>query len=477
MPIGEIPITSYFSRAPQKKRKKNPGSHKYNVQSAPTKRKRLDSEESEDSQTAAQKEKKQASLPFPKASRKTAPPRTTPQVRPQARLYPDESMDSEPQTSPSSVHTATRIPSPSPGMNNAVSGSHVNKLHLSPPGKKAVALPSPPLGSRHAINPPKRNWSEVANLDDLDALSVPSSQSQYITTSHCHNPLPPGQSDDIPSSQSQSQSQYITTRSSLSPEPSNDDIPSSQSQYFLPFESPRLRNDPSIIYSVPSSQSQSQYLPRPKPKDVEAEPVHRDDDGFVVPSSQSQWMLPLDDFRATPNAAITAADDEVIPSSQSQFELELMPSSASGRRRCVSFESSRQPNARPDAEIDVADFFEDPSTLLSPAPLKDQDDSATESDDDVPAILPKSSKLAQPPSPELDGYFLQSGPDHCAAQSLLDEGCSAGSSVSSGSLPSAVKDFYDMVGSDGSFPSSFPESLRGQWECGTQDLLVYNTPE
>ncbi|KAJ7667714.1 hypothetical protein DFH06DRAFT_226751 [Mycena polygramma] len=470
MPIGEIPITSYFSRAPQKKRKKNPGSH--NVQSAPTKRKRLDSEEPEDFQTAAQKEKKQASLPFPKASRKTAPPRTAPHVRP--RSLRDESIDSEPQTSPSFVHTATRMSSPSPGMNSAVSGSHFNKLHLSPitpHGKNAVAFPSPPLGSLYAINSPKCNWSQVSNHDELDALSsVPSSQSQYITTPHCHNPLPPGQSDDIPSSQSQSQ--YITTRSSLSPEQCDDDIPSSQSQYFLPFQSPRLRNEPSIIHSVPSSQSQSQYLPRPNPKDVEVEPVHRDDDGFVVPSSQSQWQLPLDYFRATPNDAnaITVADDEVIPSSQSQFELELMPSSASGRRRRgVSFESSQHPTARPDVEIDVADIFEDPSTLISPAPLKDQDDSATESDDDVPAILPQSFKPAQPPSPELDGYSLQSGPDNCAAQSLLDEGCSAGSSVSSGSLPSAVKDFYDMVGSDGSFPSSFPESLRGQWECGTQD--------
>ncbi|KAJ6539056.1 hypothetical protein B0H19DRAFT_1176912 [Mycena capillaripes] len=455
MPIGEVPITSYFSRAPQKKRKKASGSHS-GQSTPPTKRKRV---EEPDVVPAVKKEQKQASLPFPKASRKTAPSRT-PLVPPRSHstVGSDPPAPSDRPTSPFS-HTATRLsPTTNTHVSPVASGDSNNppssprKSH-SPPAsprnsvatKKSVAFASSPALQSYEPNSPKNNWSEVVNDDDSDALFiVPSSQSQYITTPY---------------------------RPSSSPPERFDDVPSSQSQYFLPSESPLLRNELSSIDFVPSSQSQ--YFP-PTSEPVPPELFQRDDDGFVVPSSQSQRLTPMEeaeDLRSSLEVP-DGADEEIIPSSQSQLELELIPRreyGLSGRASDelnISSPESSQPAVLSDR--DVADMFEDPLSITTAAPKKDVDDSATESDDDVAPVLPRPSSPVQPPPLELEEYSLQSGFGAYTAQSLPDDGLSAESPGSSlGSMPSAVKEFYDMVGSgDGSYPSSFPESLRGQW---TQD--------
>jgi hypothetical protein len=108
-------------------------------------------------------------------------------------------------------------------------------------------------------------------------------------------------------------------------------------------------------------------------------------------------------------------------------------------------------------------MFEGPLPV-TPAAREDKDDSATESDDDVPAVPPRPSEPVQPSSPVHDGYSLQYEIGSYTARSLPDDGFSGGTSEES--LPSAVKDFFDMVGSsEGSYPSGFPESLRGKWSC------------
>ncbi|KAJ6516152.1 hypothetical protein C8R45DRAFT_1206270 [Mycena sanguinolenta] len=299
---------------------------------------------------------------------------------------------------------------------------------------------------------------------DDDDFIVPSSQSQWLLPVEGDTTTGPVDQDDdnfvVPSSQSQ---WLLPDTNTDAVERDGDDfvVPSSQSQWLLPVEGDRMTcpdDDDSI---VPSSQSQW-LLPMNKPKSIPQK-----DDAFV-PSSQSQCLLPMEAEDLTSN-------DEIIPSSQSQLETELMPRSGyrpSSRDsdETTAVEASRQ-LPPPNLDIDVADMFEDPLPGTPVAPPEDKDDSATESDNEVLVVSTRPSEPVRQSSPE-PGYSPRCG------QSLPDDGCGAGTLGSSqtwassqGSLPSAVKDFFDMVGSsDSSYPSGFPGSLRGGWNCDSTQV-------
>jgi hypothetical protein len=292
MAVGEVPITSYFTRVPQKKKSKT----------AKRKRHSVDDPE-EDGQPVKKEPRIQPSLPFPRAStcRKPAPARVvSPPLVPRPHVCP----------------AGSRIPPPS---------------RISPPAplrtaesdavqSKSVAFATPPSVSafHHAINPPSDPDNSVADIahesdeDEIPAASiVPSSQSQYISSPNLAT-IPGHKRIRISTPGSHSDSFQL-----------DDSIPSSQSQH-VPTSplSPRRWSGNSVIDLVPSSQSQ--YFA------VTPTPVERDDDGFVVPSSQSQWLLPFPlDGEEDISPAVTggAAFDESIPSSQSQFEVELAPMS------------------------------------------------------------------------------------------------------------------------------------------------------
>ncbi|KAJ6599361.1 hypothetical protein DFH09DRAFT_1130845 [Mycena vulgaris] len=489
MPIGEVPITSYFTRVPQKKkRKKNPETH-----SASAKRRRL--VDAEDGEPAKKEVKVQGSLTFPKAPQKIAPARTTsrrgvttprPSSRDESRLLPHVVAPRLPDSSATNIlepSEALHTPrSPSVGSNDPHSlivggpsslSSHTPAFsRLDPPApppmaqgdatkRKSVAFASPSSASgfHHATDASDHAhnvvhdaaWGEPPDEDDAPSLSiVPSSQSQYISSPTLPSPsLPEPFNLFTPGSQSDA-SQLDAS------------VPSSQSQYTRP---PKLSlrrwngNDDTDL--IPSSQSQ--YII------ATTAPVQRDDDGFVVPSSQSQWLLPVEldgegNCRPTssPDGTTSVADDEAIPSSQSQFELELTPWNGPARERSPSLRPTS--GGEPDLDIDVEDMFENP--LATTDGVLGQDDSATESDDDVPAP-PRAFEPIPSPSPEHAEYSTQSGFASGDIQSIPDDGFgSAASSGSSlGSLPSAVKDFYDMFGSgDSSYPEDFPQSLK--WTGG-----------
>ncbi|KAJ7047654.1 hypothetical protein C8F04DRAFT_1059605 [Mycena alexandri] len=460
MPLGEVPITSYFNRVPQKKRKQNSAS-------APTKapkRKRVDSDEVDEVKAP----KKQVSLAFPKAARKAA------RVAPASPQHPDSNVDLE-----SRVHHPTLNPSEislptTPNTRRPLSPLlDTPALPVASEGfpqlpSSSIRSPSSPL-----VTPPRpRRKSDAAKGKSVAFASSPllSFRNVNAPEHHCTPGSAPDDDDLPPSSVVPSPN---LPRSSLG-DGLDDDVPSSQSQYLFPFQlSPRRQNDPPDIDFVPSSQSQ--YWPPTAP-----EPIQRDDDGFVVPSSQSQWLLPLH-LNATPNVPADVADAEV-PSSQSQFEVELKPRNgfpsptrrASGSASSYLVQSASHRPSSSDLAVDIADMFEegsiDPAKVKS---LKDQDDSATESDDDIPVILPRpSAPLPPPPVSQHDGYSLPPGGfSSYIDESMADEG---GGSSSGSSVPEAVKDFYNMLDDgDGSYPASFPESLRGQWACGTPD----GTPE
>ncbi|KAJ7368040.1 hypothetical protein DFH08DRAFT_12957 [Mycena albidolilacea] len=453
MPLGEAPITSYFARAP--KRKKNPASPAH---TPPEKRKRVE-EEAPVVQTL---------LPFTKASRKTKPARTTP-----------DGTDRKPRWT--AAHKATTHISPVPNLPSSSTRSRTPPLiDLTSPepkrkGRASVEFVTPPLRFHDILNSSK-NPTNLNNHPDAISTSIP--QPDDITSPNpTTSPLPDGFDDSVPSSQSQhyfpwespprrtkpasvdvvpsSQSQHLPPPTAEPVERGEDGfvVPSSQSQWLLPMEGdpttdPVEQDDDDLV--VPSSQSQW-LLP------MEPEPVEPEDDSFV-PSSQSQWLLPME------GAAVSSPeidpDDEIIPSSQSHLETELIPRSGYKPPRRASLQSSLPPS---DLDIDVADMFEGPLPV-TPAVREDKDDSATESDDDVPAVPPRPSEPAQPSALVHDEYSLQYELGSYTARSLPDDGFSGGTSEES--LPGAVKDFFDMVGSsEGSYPSGFPESLRGKWSC------------
>ncbi|KAJ7688441.1 hypothetical protein B0H17DRAFT_1068749 [Mycena rosella] len=391
MPVGEVPITSYFTRVPQKKkRKENP-----HTKSAPAKRKRVHDDEVEDGEPPKKEPKIQASLTFPKLPK-------------------------------DSLNLSTSRRSPPYACGEKTRSRHTPSLHVTTPSSptrivphakgKSVAFAS--FSCAPARNAPEKapdamretTWGEPPDEDDVSSFIVPSSQSQYI--------------------------------SSTSPS-----LPDRVGSLFTPGSpSPRRWNESPNIDIVPSSQSQ--YFPAPPA------PVERDDDGFVVPSSQSQWLLPLhldgdDDSR--PNSSPTS-----LPS---QFELELIPRKGGSYRESshVSCQSPK-PSVQPD-RIDVEDMFEDPLVATTDNALDaSRADSETESDDDFPPPPRTIDPPIRPPSPEQEEY-----------SEPVDDGCGSSAASSLGSLPAAVKDFYDMFGSgDSSYPDDFPESLK--WRGGeTQD--------
>ncbi|KAJ7276147.1 hypothetical protein B0H12DRAFT_1083806 [Mycena haematopus] len=470
MALGEVPITSYFSRVHQK-RKKNPVS--YSGQPAPAKRKRV---EEEDVPVAR---KEQALLPFSKALRKRNQLFNSTVSHIHAFVPNLPSSSTRPRTPP-----CIDLTSPDPKRN----GRAVKF-------DKSVAFAS---SLSDTLNSPK------SNSPDLN------SQQDALSSSILDNP--------VPSSPSQfffpSESPQRQIKSSGA-----DFVGSSQSQYLPPpTTQPFERDDDGFV--VPSSQSQW-LLPV---EEIRPESVDRDDDDFVVPSSQSQWLLPEGTrIQIPPNATTILSfhplnhsgyfratkihssaererlvpspqsqrllptekaeslhdipsDDEVIPSSQGQLETELIcrngyKPSRRASEKAITFRASQQ-LPPPDPDIDVADMFEDPLPGTPVAPCKDKDDSTTESDDEGPVVPPRPSELVRQSSLEHTERSRQYGLDSVTGQSLPDDGCSAGTFDSSpGSLPSAVKDFFDMVGSsDSNYPSGFPGSLRGQWDCDTTQV-------
>ncbi|KAJ7499215.1 hypothetical protein FB451DRAFT_1548888 [Mycena latifolia] len=468
MPVGEVPITSYFTRVPQKKRKENP--HK---------RKRLHDDEEYDVTTRPLKKEPriQGSLTFPKGSRKTvsalsrrpgtpsssdvlAGPLHTPVAGKRLRVaspspapkahVPLALVSDEPTPAHLRQSSSSSAPSPSPIRITPASQARIAKGNDVKGKSVAFGMLPSASGFHEAINVPNNPHAVARNdepPDEDDAPSsfiVPSSQSQYISSTDL--PLQGRFNLHTPASQSDA-SQLI------------DHVSSSQSQYML---SPSRGNGRPNVDFVPSSQSQ--YITGT------LAPIYRDDDGFVVPSSQSQWLLPVHGKEDDCNPPDGLADDEIIPSSQSQFELELIPRPTSREPTHVSFPGqSIGPSVRSHLDVDVEDMF-DNAVVTGSASCVDEDDSETESDDDVPS-RPRSLEAIRPPSPEHEEYSLQSGFSGGSVQSLPADECGSAASFRSsvGSLPSAVKDFYDMFGSgDASYPDDFPESLK--WSGGdTQD--------
>ncbi|KAJ7856711.1 hypothetical protein B0H14DRAFT_711179 [Mycena olivaceomarginata] len=105
-------------------------------------------------------------------------------------------------------------------------------------------------------------------------------------------------------------------------------VQSSQSQWLLPIEQEPVEQEDDGF--VPSSQSQL-LLP------MEPEPVQQEDDG-PVPSSQSQYLLPMED--AAVSSPEIHPDHEIIASSQSHPETELIPRSGYKPPRRASLRSS-----------------------------------------------------------------------------------------------------------------------------------------
>ncbi|KAJ7792381.1 hypothetical protein B0H14DRAFT_169240 [Mycena olivaceomarginata] len=112
-------------------------------------------------------------------------------------------------------------------------------------------------------------------------------------------------------------------------------VQSSQSQWLLPIEQEPVEQEDDGF--VPSSQSQL-LLP------MEPEPVQQEDDG-PVPSSQSQYLLPMED--AAVSSPEIHPDHEIIPSSQSHPETELIPRSGYKPPRRASLRSGPRPRALP----------------------------------------------------------------------------------------------------------------------------------
>jgi hypothetical protein len=114
---------------------------------------------------------------------------------------------------------------------------------------------------------------------------------------------------------------------------------------------------------------------------------------------------------------------------------------------------SKAPSFRSDLHVDVEDVFEAPLAATGDVLVVEEDDSVTESDDDVPN-LPRVIEPSQQSPPGQEGYSIQSVLDP-------DDGSGTTAGSSSGSLPSVVRDFYDMFGGeDGSYPDDFPQSLK-----------------
>ncbi|KAJ7781546.1 hypothetical protein B0H16DRAFT_1498772 [Mycena metata] len=388
MPLGEVPITSYFTRVPQKR--------KHNSVSAPTKaakRKRVDSDEQ------IKAPKKQVSLAFPKAARNAS------RVASASLRHSDSNVDLESRV----LRSETFLPA-TPNTRHRPSLSPLPDAPALPMASEESPLLPPSSSISHSsplVTPPRpRRKSDAAN-----GKAVAFASSPLLSFRNANAPT----DDDLP--------------------------PSSVSQYWPPIRPRRPSNATTMaLWSLHPSR---------------------------------QWLLPLH-LNATPNVPAYVVDDEV-PSSQSQFEVELKPRNgfpfptrrASGSSLVQS--APRRPSS--DLAVDVADMFEEGSVDLAKVNLKDQDDSATESDDDIPVIPPRpSAPLPPPPASQHDGYSIPPGGfSSCVDESIPDEGSSAGSS-----LPEAVKNFYNMLdGGDGSYPASFPESLRGHWICGTPD----GTPE
>ncbi|KAJ7228944.1 hypothetical protein GGX14DRAFT_415910 [Mycena pura] len=414
MPRGELPITSYFTRVPQKKRK---ASAALRVRSAPAKRKRLDDGLQLETSLSDASEIPQHTVNL-ESTRRSASPKSTRLASP--HLVSGASASCRHRTSPPTIR--------------------VGKTRDS--RGKSVAFAS--TASVHAID---------LTLDSEDETSiVPSSQSQLLRSPERPQSSLPESGDDF-------------------------FVPSSQSQYMLPPQLPRRKDTASTDF-VPSSQSQSMTPLIP--------PV-QDDDGFVVPSSQSQWLLPMQsqaEHNRLFDMAAGVSDDEIIPTSQSQFEIELPPRSTTRtpNRRNSSGEpgfasSSPQSYSQPNVDrgLDLAEIFENslPAMDLATPLNQDNQDSATESDEDAPTMMPvpSVSDLASPhPSRERYDFesYSASQSGFTAPRGAADEDFgsaeSAGSSL--GSLPGVVKDFYEMFGGNGSYPQSFPESLRGTY---TQD--------
>ncbi|KAK7061500.1 NAD(P)-binding protein [Favolaschia claudopus] len=456
MPIGEAPITSYFSRAPSKKYHKNTGSA--------FKRKRVE----EDSDDEVQVVKKQVVLPFSKATgNKSA--QTTSHTGPSIKRDP---------------HTPRRLnrtPSHTVPIASSSLSSPIIDLTSPPPKRhrpatregKSVAFASPPLepayetaGDDVLFVEPFKNpktpgllfaLSQPESVED----NVPSSQSQHLTLSQ------PSQGRDEPSTVEfvpSSQSQYLLPRlATISRSAEEDDhyiVPSSQSQWLVP-NHPDIGNDDEDVV-VQSSQSQSQWL-RPNQAE-EPEPVEEDERTREGQDERSADLL---------------AYDQVIPSSQSDSDTELAPKTAyrSPNRARRKTGTSSQPErdvshtAAEDLRIDLADIFESPVPETGAPPREEQQNSsATESDDEFPLMLPQPSKSAQRSSPPAE---VRSSQDDLAGGRTFPD-IEGSIESSQGSLPSAMKDFYDMLGSSqGSYPSSFPQSLRGGWSRDpTQVALI-----
>lgn len=326
MPVGEVPLTSYFTRVPQeKKRKENPSP----TNSAPAKRKRLN-DDGEQVRAVKKKETKQVSLAFPKAkdTRKTAPVRTSGGSHHEARFPALESpvvLDPVPDkrpTPPSPASTTTiatgdlidfTTDSPPLSSSQNTSPCSRNPLPQTPRIEQDDIRKVKSLALAHNNDASCR--TEARDDDDPSSSFVPSSQTQDISSP---NPL----NSSLPSLPEHSESRTLAPPSPFDASQWDDSIPSSQSQYILPIQSsPGHEGEISDIDFVPSSQSQ--YI-TPTPTAIQ-----RDEDGFVVPSSQSQWLPPFHSYGEVEEDM--AADDEV-PSSQSQFELELKPASFCHRR-------------------------------------------------------------------------------------------------------------------------------------------------
>lgn len=157
-----------------------------------------------------------------------------------------------------------------------------------------------------------------------------------------------------------------------------------------------------------------------------------------------------------------------------KFTGTLFTASGSGEPGVASSspQSYHQPNV--DRGLDLAEIFENLPAMDLATPLnQDNQDSATESDEDAPTMMPvpSVSDLASP-HPSRERYDLgpysasQSGSTAPRGAADEDFGSAESPGSSLGSLPGVVKDFYEMFGGNGSYPQSFPESLKGTY---TQD--------
>ncbi|KAJ7117307.1 hypothetical protein C8R43DRAFT_1037089 [Mycena crocata] len=472
-PAGEIPITSYFTRVPpKKKRKANPPLHS----DLSAKRKRHAAEDLDEAAQVVKREKKeqkQRSLDFStRGSHSTAPARTSGGTSRRAAATSGPLFEGDFPISLDCGQTQTifgafdashapRLKSNSlasfslgtetPGSRNS-DPSHCSvrfpssrrnaSVERTPRGKpnnakgKAVSFATPPSVSQDHPDDGKHSLRNTAHdTRDNDFLS-----SSTPLSSQSHNVSSPAPVNSL-----LSESLVAGAPGPAASQP-DDPVPSSQSQYLsLSPPSPR-RFRSAGVEPVPSSQSQ--YM---LPTSIE-----RDDDGFVVPSSQSQWLLPVhvDGEYACDSVphTVDVIEDEIVPSSQSQFELELIPrngGTCASQAQGIGADCGQllSPIAQTsDINAQSMDMFEDPLPPIGNL-VADRDDSETESDDDPPPVLPRVIEHIHPES---------------SVERELEEPSLASSL---GSLPGAVKDFFDMFGSgSGSYPASFPESLK--WKDG-----------